>query len=1044
METAVRPFSLIDLDLIKLGMDPLSLLFERNNQVPVFLLVPAENEDTAIALLDHGVLDYCLKQEDDLSRIITAIRRAERLWQAMQSREEAEISLQELRTIYGLLIETTQEYIVLHDFEGRILYANPAFVEFSGYSMDQILSSNLAMFIPEDQFELLIQNRDRRIHGEVSRIKYEIDVYLANGSRIPLQASSSPILRGDKAVGILFTASNIFVQKTSQTALRESEDRYRNLIATMEQGLALHEVIQDDQGKVIDYRFLDVNDSYLKQTGFSREILGKTVLEVLPGVELSWIEKYGRVALSGEPLNFEDYVASLDKYFEVNAFCPAPKQFAVICSDITDRHKMEAAIMFSENRYRSIIETANEGFLQLDANHHITQVNQKMAEMLGYTQEEMFHRPVTEFFFDGEEEDFYRELFFRKQGKSGRYERKYLHKNGSIIWAIVSVGANLSDSNEYQGQFALVTDISEQKRTQQALQQRIYALTQPFDQDLPVDLTDLFNLEELQKLQDLFAKSTGVASVITRPDGTPITQPSNFCSLCIDIIRKTDIGLKNCYLSDAYIGRQNPQGPLMQPCLSGGLWDAGASITVGGKHIANWLIGQIRNEGQDEKNILAYAQSIGANAQLFKEALDNVPVMPLEQFETIAQMVFLLSNELSIRAYQNIQQARFIAEKQKTELALSDSLRQTKLHVQELQLLHQIDRAMTNHETIEQVITTILGQIITLAPIQAGVVYLPETNSQNLKLITSVNFPTELAVHLAKTENRNCITAVMHNQKIIIEDNLDQVVDRNCEVCQSYYSVCTVVPLLIGDQLKGVLQIFASKNMGIDMDWRSFITSLGLQVAIAIDRMELFAGMKKANADLESAYDATLEGWSRALELRERETAGHSQRVVELTMRLGEAFGLKQAEMVHLRRGALLHDIGKMGISDNLLLKPGKLSTDEWIIMRKHPEFAYQLLNGIPYLRPAIDIPYYHHEKWDGSGYPRGLKGTEIPLPARIFALVDVWDALSNSRPYRPDVWSETDILHYIKDNRGTHFDPMVVEKFMEIIAVKSGGVSFP
>jgi PAS domain S-box-containing protein len=191
--------------------------------------------------------------------------------------------------------------------------------------------------------------------------------------------------------------------------------------------------------------------------------------------------------------------------------------------------------------------------------------------------------------------------------------------------------------------------------------------------------------------------------------------------------------------------------------------------------------------------------------------------------------------------------------------------------------------------------------------------------------------------------------------------------------------------------------------------------------------------LQKSAQDLNVAYDATLQGWSNALELREHETAGHSQRVVRQTLRLAQLLHVNPHEMIHIERGALLHDIGKMGIPDSILLKPGPLTDDEWQIMRQHPFYAKNLLCDIEYLQPALDIPYCHHEKWDGSGYPRKLKGTEIPLAARIFAIIDVWDALSSNRPYRP-AWDREAIIQHLKDQSGRHFDPQVVEAFLSLL----------
>ena len=208
---------------------------------------------------------------------------------------------------------------------------------------------------------------------------------------------------------------------------------------------------------------------------------------------------------------------------------------------------------------------------------------------------------------------------------------------------------------------------------------------------------------------------------------------------------------------------------------------------------------------------------------------------------------------------------------------------------------------------------------------------------------------------------------------------------------------------------------------------------MATQLAIAIDNSELFSGLQRSNTELALAYDTTLEGWSRAMDLRDKETEGHTQRVTELTVRLARALDVQEEELVHIRRGALLHDIGKIGVPDAILLKPGPLNEDEWAIMRRHPSLAYDLLSPIPFLRPALNIPYCHHEKSDGTGYPRGLKGEQIPLSARIFAVVDVWDALRSDRPYRKG-WPEEKARDYVRSNSGIHFDPRVVQVFLGLV----------
>jgi HD-GYP domain-containing protein (c-di-GMP phosphodiesterase class II) len=238
------------------------------------------------------------------------------------------------------------------------------------------------------------------------------------------------------------------------------------------------------------------------------------------------------------------------------------------------------------------------------------------------------------------------------------------------------------------------------------------------------------------------------------------------------------------------------------------------------------------------------------------------------------------------------------------------------------------------------------------------------------------------------------------------------------------------VPLIAKGQIKGVLEVFQREPLELNLDQQAFLEMLAGQAGIAIDNAGLFEHQQRAFADLNNAYDETLEGWASALELRDKETEGHTRRVTDQTIRLAQAMGVKKDDLVHIYRGALLHDIGKIGIPDGIVLKPGPLTEEEREIMHMHPNYAYKMLSPISYLRDAVNIPYCHHEKWDGTGYPRGLKGLEIPLAARIFSVVDVWDALTSDRPYR-NAWQDEKARQYIREQAGRQFDPEVVEAFL-------------
>jgi HD-GYP domain-containing protein (c-di-GMP phosphodiesterase class II) len=244
----------------------------------------------------------------------------------------------------------------------------------------------------------------------------------------------------------------------------------------------------------------------------------------------------------------------------------------------------------------------------------------------------------------------------------------------------------------------------------------------------------------------------------------------------------------------------------------------------------------------------------------------------------------------------------------------------------------------------------------------------------------------------------------------------------------------TGVPLLGKGQIKGVLEAFFRSEKNPNADWLDFLQTIAGQAAIAIDNAQLFENLQRSNQELSLAYDTTLEGWGKALELRDKETEGHTRRVADLTIQLARRMGINETEITHIRRGVLLHDIGKMGVPDHILRKGGSLTDDEWREMRLHPQYAYDLLYPISYLRPSLDIPFCHHERWDGGGYPRGLKGTEIPLSARIFTVVDVWDALLSDRPYR-GAWTREQTIDYIEKEAGKRFDPRVVQIFLGMIS---------
>jgi PAS domain S-box-containing protein len=353
--------------------------------------------------------------------------------------------------------------------------------------------------------------------------------------------------------------------------------------------------------------------------------------------------------------------------------------------------------------------------------------------------------------------------------------------------------------------------------------------------------------------------------------------------------------------------------------------------------------------------------------------------------------------------------------------------------VRRFQALRAIDISISAGPDLTYTLGILLEQIMTQLNVDAAAILLHRKGSPLLEYSASRGFRTDAPQHANAYIGRGFAGMAALTQRTIHIPDLsvnvgkgNQLIPIEAEGFKVYYGI----PLIAKGHVKGVLEVFLRTPSSIDQERLEFLEALAGQAVIAIDNSSLFEQLQDSSTELTIAYDATLEGWAKALELRDRETEGHAHRVIELSLQIADRLGISGESLQHIRRGALLHDIGKMGIPDSILLKPGPLTPAEWEIMRQHPVHAFNMLKTIEYLSPALEIPYCHHEKWDGSGYPQGLKADAIPLSARIFAVVDVWDALTSNRPYRL-AWTEDQAREYIQMESGRHFDPDVVHAFL-------------
>jgi PAS domain S-box-containing protein/putative nucleotidyltransferase with HDIG domain len=349
--------------------------------------------------------------------------------------------------------------------------------------------------------------------------------------------------------------------------------------------------------------------------------------------------------------------------------------------------------------------------------------------------------------------------------------------------------------------------------------------------------------------------------------------------------------------------------------------------------------------------------------------------------------------------------------------------------------LREIDQAIIGSHDLTRTLAVILDRVMRQLGMDAGRVLAYSPHDGRLRCVSQRGFvapaPPSLAVRLGEGAAGR---VAMARTTTVLRDaaELRRGFERVHPIDAEGFTAYVGAPLIARTQLQGVLELFSRGPFEPSPAWLASAEGLATQVAIALHSASVLDDLARSNHELRLAYDTTIEGWARALDLRDHETEGHSRRVTDMTVWLAEALEVEE-DVVQIRRGALLHDIGKMGVPDAVLLKPDALTPDEWAIMRQHPVLAFELLSPIAFLGPAIDIPYAHHERWDGTGYPRGLAGEQIPTCARIFAVADVFDALTSDRPYRP-AWSRERALDHIRSEAGSHFDPEVAATFVAMM----------
>jgi len=662
---------------------------------------------------------------------------------------------------------------------------------------------------------------------------------------------------------------------------------------------------------------------------------------------------------------------------------------SIVVTDLTERKRAEQALHESEENFRALVENASDLIAVLNQDGTLRYVNPAIKQVLGYTVAEVTSKSIYEFFHPEDIPHVMQAVAYRLENSdvsAGIMEIRARHADGT--WRILEgQGGNLLANQSVRGivlNFHNITERIQREREMEAIitVSGALRLADTLDEMLPVLLDK--TLEVMSATQGAIwlydPMKDEMHTVVTRGWAELATPPEKPGEGINGLVFATGLP----YISrEINLDLKLPEN--VRRCIPPGI--GGATIPIRSR---DSVIG-----------------TFNVNVALPRE------ITPRE--------VSLLTT-LSEIAGNAIQRSRLHE--------------RTQRDAQHFAALHAIDVSINTSNDLNSTLNMLLEDVIRLLKVSAADVLLFNSSTLMLEYSAGKGFHSGAIKKSQLRLGEGAAERVaLEGRTLIIPDlrTVESEFARNDlltgEEFVSYYGV----PLITKGKIIGLLEIFNRSPLTPDADWLDFMEMLASQAAIAISSATLFQDLQRSNVELLQAYDTTIEGWSRAVDLRDHETEGHSQRVTELTLQLARAQGLSDEEIACVRRGALLHDIGKMGVPDGILLKPGPLTDEEWVIMRRHPLYAFDLLSPVEFLRPALDIPYCHHEKWDGTGYPRGLKGEQIPMAARLFAVVDVWDALRSDRPYRK-AWSEEKALEYIQSLSGTYFDPKATELFLKMM----------
>ena len=781
-------------------------------------------------------------------------------------------------------------------------------------------------------------------------------------------------------IGTFGISTDISERKQAEEALAQE----RNLLRSLIDHTPDYIYVKDTQS-----RFLISNPALARTIGAATpdELLGKTDFDFFPQeLAAKYYSDEQAIFQSGQPvLELEEPAvdAAGNKIWVSTTKVPLRDAQGNIIElvgmghDITKRKQMVEELNIREQQYHTLVKNIPDLIVRYDTDLRRVYVNPAWEKASGLSAREVIHVPITDtprvpIPANPEYTEKLRQAL--KTGTPQEIEFTWVNARGVTLFLEYVVTPEYDRSGKIVSVLAAGHNVTERKQSEQAICQHLIELETLFESGLM--LSQLLPPKEIAwKLIDLMDTKLDRHHMVIRQ-----YHPED------ETLELLAFNLPTMISTAEYEAIKERSRIL---------------ITEAGDGLTGWAVqhGQAVRIGELAHDSRYVEIQPGLHSGMY---------IPLKAGE---RMVGVISIESEMpNAFSEADEHFVITLANQAAVALENSqLYEETLHqVKRLEALHAIDQSIAGSFDQRSTLDVLLTHTLDQLEADAAVVFLLEPYQRTLQYAVGKGFHTRtIETTNYKLSESLARQAIMERRMVHISDQ--EARDLNPALADLWleegFKCMDAVSLISKGQIKGVLNVYHRKAFTPNPTWSSFLETLAGQAAIAIESTQLFNGLQQANMELAVVYDATIEGWSQAMDLRDKETEGHTQRVTEMSMQLGKAMQLGEEYLVQLRRGALLHDIGKLGVPDSILFKADKLTDEEWQIMKKHPQFAYDMLHSIAYLQRSLDIPYCHHEKWDGTGYPRGLKGEQIPLASRLFAVVDVWDALSSDRPYRK-AWS--------------------------------------